>query len=111
MFGGNDLAFGVTLSTLQANYTAFVNGLTTAGISVFHLLATARTGLDVTPLNNWIKSEWSNTFIDTYTTTWNRTENSTNMNSAYDSGDGTHPNDLGHAVIATTIQSSGKLPF
>lgn len=111
MFGGNDLLFGVPLSTLQSNYTTFVNTLTSAGILVYHLLSTPRNSTDVSGFNAWLKTTYPNTYIDTFTPLWNRTEGSTGLNSIYNSGDGLHPNDLGHAQIAAAIQYSGYLPF
>lgn len=100
MIGGNDILFGVSSGTWQANYTSIVTQLNNAGIQVIHCLATPRDATDVTPLNTWISSTFSSHLvIDTFTPLKG---SGTDLAAAYDS-DGVHPNQAGHTLISTTV--------
>ncbi len=105
MAGGNDIAFGIAAATYKANYASFVQTLKDSGTVVIHCLATPRNAYDMTALNNWIVSTYlgTDTIVDTYTPLWSGT--GTGLNATYDSGDGSHPNSAGHALIATTINN------
>lgn len=104
MLGGNDIFYGIGASTYQANYTTIRNNIVAGGQTVVHLLATPRTGTDVTPLNTWIQATFSgDLIIDTYTPLKGA---GTDLSATYDSGDGVHPNDAGHALVATTIRNA-----
>lgn len=101
MIGGNDVALAVSSGTYQANYTAIRNALVGHGIEVIHLLATPRTGVNMTTLNNWITSTFtSDQVIDTFTPL---KDGGTGLNSTYDLGDGVHLNQTGNDLVATTI--------
>lgn len=109
MIGGNDLAFGISNGTLQANYSNIVSMLKDSNITVIHCLSTPRNSVDVTSLNNWILSTYTSidTIVDCYTPLWSGI--GTGLNSIYDSGDGSHPNALGHELIGNTINN--KIPY
>jgi len=105
MTGGNDLFFGYSLSTVQSNYTVFINYLKSRGASVVHLLATPRNNIDLTAWNAWLVSNYGSTdlVIDTYTPLKGA---GTGISPTYDNGDGVHPNQAGHNLIASTIISA-----
>lgn len=100
---GNDVLRGVSSATWQANLTSIYNQLIAAGISVVFLLDTPRSDVDVTTVNNFITATWPTKYIDTYTPLKGT---GTTLNATYNSGDGVHPNQAGHTLIATTIQAS-----
>lgn len=105
MIGGNDVALSISSATYQANYSTIVSTLKSNGIQVIHLLATPRDGPDMTPLNNFITSTYGG--IDLVINTFTPLEGTaTELAAAYDSGDGVHPNNAGHALIASTIVSA-----
>lgn len=102
MVGGNDLQFGISSGTWQANYTNVVNTLKASGIQVIHCYATPRNSTNVTSLNSWISSTFTtDVIVDTYTPLWSGS--GTSLHATYDSGDGVHPNSAGHNLIATTV--------
>ena len=101
IIGGNDLLFGVPSSQWQANYANLANTLQANGVKVKHCLPPPRSGTDTRPLKNWIQAHYpASDIIDLFTPMVTGTYS---LNPAYDSGDGTHPNDAGHQVIAQTI--------
>jgi len=103
MMGGNDILFKVDSNTWQANYHALRDTLVHAGITVIHLLPTPRTATDERPLKNYIQRTFTTDhIIDTWTPLWDNTT-LYSMLPVYNSGDSTHPNTAGHAVMAATI--------
>lgn len=101
MIGGNDILFGVAQATYEANYTSIRNQLKAAGVErIFHCLATPRDATDMTTLNTFISGFTSDTVIDTFTPLKGA---GTDLAVAYDSTDGTHPNQAGHDLIASTV--------
>lgn len=102
MFGGNDIAHSIPLATMKSNYDSIVNQIKSNGFTVIHCLPTPRNTIDVTPLKDYINLTYSSDIIvDTYTPLWSG--GGTTLNAAYNSGDGVHPNNAGHALIASTI--------
>lgn len=103
MIGGNDITYGVSAATRNANYLSGVNQLKAAGITVVHCLATPRTPTDIRAWNTHISSTYggTDTVIDTYTPLWSGVGYSLNV--AYDSSDGVHPNAAGNALIGATV--------
>lgn len=101
MIGGNDLVFGTSLASTQTNYSGLVTYLKTLGSEVVHFLATPRNSIDFTTWNAWITSTFGGTdlVIDVFTPLLGA---GTGLNAAYDSGDGTHPNQAGMDLIAST---------
>jgi hypothetical protein len=57
--GSNDLRFGVSNATFQANYTSIVNQLTTAGIEVIHLSPTYESVQDNSGQAIWISTTFA----------------------------------------------------
>ncbi len=100
MFGGNDVALSVSPAAYKANYTNIINQLKANGCKVIHCLATPRNAFDMSAvLNPFIQTFSGDIIIDTFTPL----KNGTALASAYDSGDGTHPNDAGHALIGQSV--------
>jgi lysophospholipase L1-like esterase len=63
-----------------------------------------RNTADLSGLRNWIASSYpANDIIDTWTPLGG---GSSRLNSAYDSGDGVHPNDAGHLLIGQIIRTN-----
>lgn len=101
--GGNDIAFGVSSATWQANLTKIHDTLIAHGIGVYWVLPTPRNAVDVTPLITWITANYPNRSIDIFTPLKG---SGTSMNAAYNSGDGVHPNPSGDSVIINTFLAS-----
>lgn len=103
MIGGNDVLFGVAQATYEANYTSIRNQLQANGSKITHCLATPRDDTNMTTLNTFISGFTSDTVVDTFTPLKGA---GTDLAAAYDSGDGVHPNQAGHDLIATTVIAS-----
>ncbi len=102
MIGGNDIQFGVATATWKANYNSIVSQIKSAGHTVIHCTPTPRNAYDMTPLRDHINTVFAGDIIvDTYTALWSGS--SFTMNATYNSGDGVHPNDAGHTLMASTI--------
>lgn len=103
LIGGNDVYFGVPTAQWQQNYSNLVAQLSANGVKVKHC-AVPRNTADLTALRNWIISSYpANDIIDTWTPLGG---GSSRLNSAYDSGDGVHPNDVGHLLIGQIIRTN-----
>ncbi len=103
MIGGNDLAGGVAIGTVQTNYQSIVTQLIAGGITVWHCMTPPRNGYDYTTWNSWLSSTYLNV-VNTFTNL--KAAVGTGLNAAYNSGDGTHENTAGHALIASDCTSS-----
>jgi lysophospholipase L1-like esterase len=100
--GGNDLAFGVPLAQAEQQYSNLVAQLVANGVKVKHA-PIPRTTADLRALRSWITNSYPTDIIDT----WNPLLSGTyQLNPAYDSGDGLHPNDAGHLLIGTIIRTN-----
>ncbi len=100
MVGGNNTWDATAIS----KYTNIVNTLVSNGTTVIHLLPTPRNSGDPSTLRSYLISTYPTSYIDTYTPLYGG--GSPNLSATYDSGDGVHPNNAGHALIASTITSS-----
>lgn len=109
MIGGNDILFGVSSATWQANYIAIRDSLVNRGIAVAHCLPTPRTATDVSALKFFIDT--SSTFrSDVVIDTWTSLLGSgTSLATKY-TGDATHPNSAGHAEVAAKINDALHYP-
>lgn len=97
----NDVGFGISIGTTEANLTAFYDTMIVHGIPAYFLLCPPRNDVNVTTINTWIKTNYPGKYIDLYTPLWAGT--GTGMASIYNSGDGVHPDSLGHDVMYRTI--------
>jgi lysophospholipase L1-like esterase len=100
MLGTNDIGNGVSSATWQANLTTIYNAFTNAGIGCVFLCPPPSNNFDASVVKTWLNTNYSTHYIDTYTPL---VGTGTGLNASYNSGDGTHPNDAGHALIASTI--------
>jgi len=100
--GGNDLLFGVPLAQVEQQYSNLVAQLVANGVKVKHA-PIPRNNADLRALRSWITNSYPSDIIDT----WNPLLSGTyQLNPAYDSGDGLHPNDAGHLLIGTIIRTN-----
>jgi lysophospholipase L1-like esterase len=102
--GGNDVQFGHPPGQWQTDYTNLVTQLRSNGIIAKHCLPIPRRNLDLTPLKDFILTNYpAGDVIDTWTPLLMGTFS---LSTNYDSGDGVHPNDAGHAVISQAIRAN-----
>jgi lysophospholipase L1-like esterase len=106
MIGGNNVLGGLTTQAL-VDYVSLRNQIKPVS-QVVHLLATPRTATDMTAFNDFLRSFTDDLVIDTFSVL-RANINSTAIAAAYDNGDGTHPNNLGHAAIASKIRT--EMPY
>lgn len=107
MIGGNDVFFNYTSSTWQTNLKNIRDSLVSYGIIPIHLYPTARTIVDERPLRNFLDtcSKFStDKKIDLFTATLKSGTNYA-LATEYDSGDGVHPSNAGHAAMAAYVNS------
>jgi lysophospholipase L1-like esterase len=104
MIGGNDLAFAYPDIQWQTQYSNLVAQLQINGIAVKHTFQTPRNSVDLTPLKNWIIAHYpASDIIDTWTPF---VTNAYSLKPVYDSGDGIHPNDVGHLLLGQIIRTN-----
>jgi lysophospholipase L1-like esterase len=104
MVGGNDLLYGYPASQWQGQYSLLVSQLQAQGVKVKFCLPSPRNGVDLRPFVNWITSTYpAADVIDAWTPFL---QGASSLNPFYDSGDGTHPNDAGHQLIAQIIATN-----
>jgi hypothetical protein len=96
--GSNDVRLGVSLSTIQSNYSAIVTALTAGGSTVYHA-PFYESSAPITALYSWILSTYTTNVFGTYE----------NAGSLYLSADGVHPNVNGNARISQVV--SLKMPI
>jgi len=78
--------------------------LRAGGAKVKYCLPIPRNTADLTPLKNWISTNYPpGDIIDTWTPLLGGVSS---LNTNYDSGDGVHPNDAGHLLISQIIRAN-----
>lgn len=98
--GTND----TSLPTWQANITTIVSSLRRAGIKVILLTPPPMNSTNKQPYRDSLFAMYPTSTIDLFTPL--KATSGTGYNPTYDSGDGVHPNQAGHNLIAATIQAS-----
>lgn len=103
MIGGNDVALGVAEATYKANYISIVNQLKARGIKIIHCLASPRNAFNMNAvLNPFIQTFTSDrVVIGTYFNL--KALSGTGLNSVFNSGDNTHPNNAGHLCMGQSF--------
>jgi lysophospholipase L1-like esterase len=102
--GSNDLTFGYPTNQWQSQYSNLVAQLLAAGVKVKHCYPTPHNNTDERPLKTWIAAHYaSSNIIDTFTPL---AGGGFSLKSAYNSGDGVHPNDAGHLLLGTIIRTN-----
>lgn len=111
--GSNDIRNGRTVSQTMATYDSIVSLLTIRGISVYHIVMPEDStgggtggGVGLTALKNTIAATYPSTYIPNV---WNEMSVSNVLKSAYNGGDGIHPNDAGNAAAAADVIASGMI--
>lgn len=107
MIGGNDVFFNYTSSTWQTNLKNIRDSLVSYGVIPIHLYPTCRTIADMRSLRNFLdtcSNFATDKKIDLFTPTLKSGTNFS-LADAYDSGDGVHPSNAGHAAMADFINS------
>lgn len=102
-YGVNDFSNSVTAATFSTNVQAFVQAAQAQGTFVALLSLVPQTSGSVVTFNDTlhaIATRYGCLYIDFYTLLKGA---GTAMNAIYNSGDGIHPNNLGHIVIAQAI--------
>lgn len=105
MIGGNDLLFGVSTATWEANLRTIRDSLVAHGIQVIHLYPTPRNSTDMTPLVNFLDTCTRFTTDTKVRATWDSLKTGTSLKAIYDAGDGTHLSDSGHHFAAIKIRA------
>jgi lysophospholipase L1-like esterase len=100
--GCNDVRFSVPAGTWQANFNTINSTLAAAGITVYNCLPIPEDSINLTTLKNWIDANLSNK-IDLWTPFL---DGVSGLATAYDVGDGVHPNQAAQSVISTQILNS-----
>lgn len=104
MIGSNDVNFGISSNTWQANYASIVTQLETAGIKVIKIASPPNNNRDLSVVKNWLASTYPTTYIDIYTPLVGP---GNTLKGLYDVGDGLHLNAAGNLLIKNTIVASG----
>lgn len=92
-----------TTTGWQSKYQSAVSQLESAGIEVIKMTPPPRNSRDMSVERDWIVTTYPASYIDCYTPLLG---NGTSLNAAFDSGDGTHLNTAGNALIASITTSS-----
>jgi len=110
--GTNDAGTTVSVATFAANVTAMYDALRAAGkrmtIGLVPPRASGATTLwrqDRGAYNEWI-SRWAPLNGIPVADLRGLADSSGDLAAGYDSGDGTHPNDAGHAIIAAAVSTA-----
>ena len=117
--GTNDAGAGRTLAQFSADMTTIMDATKAAGIplvvcTVLPRAAAASAAIQrlVVAYNQWIKfhaSHWGAEVADIYTAVADPADGF--LDATLDSGDGIHPNNLGHTRIASTVGAAMKRLF
>lgn len=100
--GTNDLNTGVSLATLQTNYTTIMDRFTAAGITPVAISLPPFNNGNIPTFNAWLQAQgWI--YIDIYS---GMVGTGTSLSATYDSGDGLHWNTAGHNYVYGTITSA-----
>lgn len=106
--GCNDLRYGTSLGRTQ-EYMDEIMGWFLKGRAKPYIIVIPEDstggGIGLTNFKNWAATKYPNNYIDVWTTM----STSNVLKTAYNSGDGVHPNAAGNTVIDSIIRASGKL--
>jgi lysophospholipase L1-like esterase len=101
MLGTNDSATR-TLTQMQTDYAALVASIESHGVQLVTVGIPPNGRLVTGQFNSWLQATYPR-YIDCYDPLLGT---GIDMDIAYDSGDGIHPNSAGHLVIANTIKAA-----
>lgn len=104
MIGGNDVFLNVPTIQWKLQYSNLVTQLQANGVGIVHCLPTPRNNVNLTQLKTWITTNYAGAkVVDLWTPFLTGTSG---LKTAYDSGDGVHPNDAGHFLIGSIIRTN-----
>lgn len=92
------------LAIWQANIVSIVSTLENAGIRVVLISPPPRNTVDMTPYLTFLQAQYPTQTIDVFTPL--KAVAGTGLNATYDSGDGIHPNQAGHDLMAATVSAN-----
>jgi lysophospholipase L1-like esterase len=114
LVGTNDLAAGTSAATIQATLATFISAAQAAGLDVTICTILPRsTGPSYSgdlqtrleTVNAWIMALEGVTAVDLYTL-GGEPGTPTQLKATWDTGDGLHPNNTGHAAMAAGVDSA-----
>ena len=108
--GSNDLRFGVSAETVISGFQQIVKQARTRYQKIFGTTIlpggySPEQAIQRKIVNTWIQeqgSHWFDAILD-FATPLHSSENEATLHSAYDSGDGIHPNDEGYRLMAEAV--------
>lgn len=106
--GSNDLRYGTSLAQTEAYISEIMSWFLNGNSSPYLIIIPEDSlsgGIGQTALKNWMASTYPDNYIDVWTTM----STSNILKSAYNSGDGVHPNAAGNSVIDSIIRASGLI--
>lgn len=106
--GSNDKRAGATLAEMQDSYTKLVKILQGGGARVLHIVIpedSTGAGIGLSTFKQWVEATYPSDYIDV----WTFMSTGNKLKSAYNSGDGVHPNQAGNSVIDSLVRASGKV--
>jgi lysophospholipase L1-like esterase len=104
MDGSNDVLFGIPISTTMANLQKIRDSVVSWKMTIIHACPSPRTSPNEKPLRDSIYNRFHSQNDIVVTATFDSLANGTGLIAAYNSGDGIHPTDSGHAMIAKMIK-------
>jgi hypothetical protein len=110
--GENDIRDGVAFDVVTANMKKLNDAFASGGTEVYWIGlpedstgAGPTVGANLSRLNQWVKAQWPNNYINT----WDSLSTNNILKPAYNSGDNIHYTQAAMTKIAQTIIASGKL--
>ncbi len=104
MFGGNDIALGISATTWKSNYNWITTNITHSG-TIYHCLPTPRDSVDVTPLVTFLSTNFHpSVVIDTFNPIKDGLGTRT-LRADSDMGDGTHLPAFPNAAVAEIVEN------
>jgi len=106
MDGGNDVLFVTPISTTMGNLQRIKDSLTSWGTKVIVAANSPRNSINLKPLRDSIYNRFISQNAIVITSTFDSLATGTALISGYNSGDGVHPSNAGHARIAAMIKAA-----
>jgi lysophospholipase L1-like esterase len=107
---GRGLCYPNTVADIEADIAMIANTASRAGVQFYFTSAGPETSWTATQkgyasaVNRWAAARYPTRYLNTSSVL---DDGSGNLKAIYDSGDGIHPNNAGHAAMFTIIQGSG----
>ncbi len=111
--GGNDVQYnsGTLTTTMKNHYIELRDSCNAHSMNVVHILPPPRSGTNLTTFKDFIDTSATFKSDKIVRGTWyNLLGSGTSLAALYDGGDGVHPNNLGMALMASTINQALHYP-